>query len=100
MLNNSRELEKESLESSENCISSLTFEIFNSIKSTLKTTSKRLYNLKSSSSKFDKWTRSIKEFENWLNYKDFHREHLTKFKEKTHMYNVFRALLWAITQIF
>ena len=95
MSNNSREFKKESnesLKSSENCILSLTSEAFNSVKSVSKATSKRLYNFKLSSSKFDKQTRSIEESENRFNYKDFHREHLTKFKEEAHMYNVFKAL--------
>ena len=92
MSNNSRKLKKEDSESSENRISSLTSETFNNVELTLKATLKRLYNLKSISSKFDKQTRSIKESENRFNYKNLHREHLTKFKEKAHMYNVFKAL--------
>ena len=92
MLNNSRKLEKENLENSKNRISSLTSEAFNNAELTSKATSKRSYNLKSSSSKSDKQTRSIKESENRFNYKDLHREHLIKFKEKAHMYNVFKAL--------
>ena len=54
MLSNFRKFEKESSESSENRISSLTFKAFNSVESALKTTLKRLYNLKLSSSKSDK----------------------------------------------
>ena len=57
MLNNSRKFKKENNESSEsleNRISSLTLKVFNSVKSTLKAMLKRLYNFKSSSSKFDK----------------------------------------------
>ena len=92
MSNNSRKLEKKSSKSSENRISSSTSEAFNSAESTLKATLKRLYNSKSSSSKFDKQTRNIKEFKNRFNYKDFHREHLMKFKKEAHMYNVFKAL--------
>ena len=86
---NSRKLKKEN---SENRILSSTSEAFNSVKLTLKATLKRLYDFKSSSSKSDKQTRSIKEFENRLNHKDFHREHLIRFKEETHMYNIFKAL--------
>ena len=85
MSNNSRKFEKKSnknLKSLKKRISSLTSETFNSAESTLKATSKRLYNSKSSSSKSDKQTKSIKESENRFNYKDFHREHLTKFKKK------------------
>ena len=92
MLSNSQKLEKKSSENSENRILSLTSETFNNVESTLKATSKRSYNSKSSSSKSDKQTRSIKKSENQFNYKDLHREHLTKFKEEAHMYNVFKAL--------
>ena len=95
MLNNFQKLEKESnesLKSSENRISSSTLKAFNSVESTSKTILKRSYNLKSSSSKFDKQTRSIKKSENQFNYKDFHREHLIKFKKEAHIYNVFKAL--------
>ena len=92
VLNNSRKLKKENSESSENCISSLSFKIFNSAESILKATSKCLYNSKSLSSKSDKQTRSIKKFKNRFNYKDFHREHLIKFEKKAHMYSVFKAL--------
>ena len=89
MLNNSRELEKKS---SENRISSLTSEAFNSAELTSKATLKRLYNSKSSSSKSDRQTKNIKEFKNRFNYKDLHREHLTKFKKEAHIYSVFKAL--------
>ena len=95
MSSNSRNLEKKSNESSENSanrILSSTSEAFNSVESTSKATSKRLYNSRSSSSKSDKQTKSIKESENRFNYKDLHREHLTKFKKETHMYSVFKAL--------
>ena len=92
MSNNSRKFEKESSESSENRILSLTLKAFNNVESTSKATLKRSYNLKSSSSKFNKQTKNIKRFKNRFNYKDLHREHLSKFKKKAHMYNVFRAL--------
>ena len=92
MSSNSRKLEKESSESLKNRISSLTSKAFNSAESILKATSKRLYNLKSSSLKSDKQTKSIKKSENRFNYKDLHREHLTKFKKEAHMYSVFKAL--------
>ena len=92
ILENSKKKSNESLKNSENCISSSTSEAFNSVELTSKATLKRLYNLKSSSSKSDKQTKSIKESENQFNYKDFHREHLTKFKKEAHMYNVFKAL--------
>ena len=94
MSNNFRKFEKKSSESSENRILSSTLKAFNSVESILKTTSKRLYNSKSSSSKFDKQTRSIKESENRFNYKDFHREYLIKFKKEAHMYNVFKAFFY------
>ena len=92
MSNNSQELEKENSKSLKNCISSLTSEAFNNAESTLKAALKCLYNFKSSSSKFDKQTKSIKKSENRFNYKDLHREHLIKSKEKAHMYNVFKTL--------
>ena len=94
-MNNSRKFKKENNESSEslkNRISSLTSKTFNIIESALKATSKRLYYFKLSSLKFDKQTKSIKESENRFNYKNLHREHLTKSKEKAHMYNVFKTL--------
>ena len=91
-LNNFRKFEKDNSESSKNCISSLTSKAFNSVKSILKTTLKRSYNFKPSSSKFNKQTKSVERFKNQFNYKDLHREHLTKFKKNAHMYNVFKAL--------
>ena len=92
ILNNLREFKKENLKSSENCILSSTSEAFNNAELTSKVTSKRLYNFKLLLSKFNKQTRSIKKFENRFNYRNFHREHLIKFREKAHMYNVVKTL--------
>ena len=64
VLNNFRKFEKESSESSENRISSTTSKTFNNVESTSKATLKRSYNFKSSSSKFNKQTKSIKKSEN------------------------------------
>ena len=91
-MNNFRKFEKESNKSSESFISSTTSKVINNIESTSKTTSKRSYNLKSSSSKSDKQTKNNKKSKNRFNYKDFYnRDYLIKFKEKTHMYRVFKA---------
>ena len=64
MSNNLRKFEKESNENSESFILSTTSKIINNVESTLEIMSKRLYNLKSSSSKFDKQTKSNKKSKN------------------------------------
>ena len=93
MLNNFRKLKKENNENSKSFISSTTLKTFNNVESILKTMSKRSYNLKLSSSKFDKQTKSNKKLKNRFNYKDFHNcDYLIKFKEETHMYRVFKTL--------
>ena len=92
MPNNFRKFKKENNKSSESFISSATSKTFNNTKSISKTTLKCLYNSKSSSLKFDRQTKNNKKSENQFNYKDFHnRDYLIRFKEKAHMYRVFKT---------
>ena len=87
-----RKFKNNNNESSKSFILSLTSELFNNVDSTLKTTLKRLYHLKSSSSKFDKQTRSSKKSRNRSNCKDLNRCYLIRFKREAHRYRVFKIL--------